>query len=181
MIQFTYVEMRCLVDQRQDDTGFPIGGLTVEPLESANPSDLYDCYASSFEAGDAFFFQYQPEGERRRYFEQDLGFPQVLSNPASFLLRQGAEIIAFTLVLACPEDNYHISCMCVLPEYQDHGLGRAMLNRIKGIAFDNGARLITLGTEPTMKAFQLYSENGFTVFDEHVVEIPDLDPDVDLS
>lgn len=175
-LRFTYVEMRCLMDRQPAEVVFPHDSLIVESLEEYQPGDLFACYTAAFSAGDAQFYHFQTATDQKLYFDQELGFPVVLSHPASFVCLVGTEVIAFTLVLTFPENNYHIACMCVLPDYQDRGLGRAMLNRVKNIAFNNGIRSITLGTEPTMKAFQLYSENGFSVTDEHLVEIPDPHP-----
>jgi ribosomal protein S18 acetylase RimI-like enzyme len=61
--------------------------------------------------------------------------------------------------------------MCIRPEYRDRGIGKAMLHRIKNIALENGCKTLTLGTEPEMKAYQLYQNHGFMVTAEHTVEL----------
>lgn len=171
MAQFTYVDMRCELDQKVGDEDVLIEGVTVAPIDSCQLEALFDCYVAAFSAGDAQFYQLQSEGERRRYYYQELGFPDVLTNPASFAYKIEEEIIGFALVLRQLENNYHISCMCILPEYQNRGLGTVMLNRIKDVAIENGCQSITLGTEPGMRAFHLYRKNGFEVTDEHSVEM----------
>jgi ribosomal protein S18 acetylase RimI-like enzyme len=171
MARFTYVDMRCELDQKVGDKDVLIEGVTVAPIDNCQLEALFDCYAAAFGAGDAQFYQLQSEGERRRYYYQELGFPDVLINPASFAYRIEEEIIGFALVLRQLENNYHISCMCISPEYQNRGLGTAMLNRIKDVAIENGCQSITLGTEPGMRAFHLYRKNGFEVTEEHSVEI----------
>lgn len=173
MSQFTYVEMCCDLDPDEIPAGDvpSIDNLVVKPAEGFSPEELYGCYTSAFSAGDAKFYQLQGEEERRRYFEQELGFPNVLTNPASMVYKIGEEIIGFSLVHSYLENNYHISCMCISPDYQNLGLGKSMLCRVKRIALENGCQSITLGTEPDMKAFYLYSQNGFFVTDEHMVEM----------
>jgi GNAT superfamily N-acetyltransferase len=61
--------------------------------------------------------------------------------------------------------------MCLQPSYQGCGLGRAMLNRIKNIALQNGCLTLTLVTEPTMKAYGLYSTHGLEITAEHQVDL----------
>lgn len=171
MARFTYVEMICRLDQRHYDDQPPLENLVVEPVGKVNIEDLYGCYTAAFLQGDAQFYHLQDEAERRRYFDEELGFPEVLSNPASFAYWNDDELIGFALVMPYREANYHISCMCLLPAYQGLGLGKAMLNRIKNIALENGCRSLSLGTEPEMKAYQLYRNHGFSVTEEHVVDL----------
>lgn len=171
MVRFTYVDMRCELGPKAGDENVSIEDVVVGSLDSCQPDDLYGCYTAAFSAGDAKFYQLQSEEEQRRYFCQELGFPDVLTNPASFAYKIEEKIIGFVLVLTNLEYNYHISCMCILPEYQNRGLGNAMLSRIMDVAIENGCQSITLGTEPGMRAFHLYRKNGFEVTEEHSVEI----------
>jgi ribosomal protein S18 acetylase RimI-like enzyme len=171
MVQFKYVEMVCKLDQEQYNDDISVEGIVIEPINTIAPDPLFECYLKSFTMGDATFFRLQNEHERRRYYDEELGFPDVLTNPASFAYKLNDEIIGFSLVLPYLERNYHISCMCLLPEYRNHGIGKAMLNRIKNIALENGCKSLTLGTETEMKAYHLYKNNGFTVTGEHTVEI----------
>lgn len=171
MTQFKYVEMVCKLDQKTYNDNISVAGVIVEPIRNIEPDILFDCYLKAFSIGDAKFFALQNEDERKRYFNEELGFPDVLTNPASFAYKIKSEVIGFALVLPYLENNYHISCMCLLPEYQNHKAGKAMLNRIKNIALQNGCKSLTLGTEPEMKAYHLYKNNGFIVTEEHTVEI----------
>jgi ribosomal protein S18 acetylase RimI-like enzyme len=171
MSQLKYVEMICKLDQLQPEHNPLVERITCASTEHLDPETLFECYLKSFRTGDAQFFKHQDADEQARYFQEELGFPEVLTNPASFVYKFEDEIIGFALVMAYLEKNYHISCMCVLPEYRNQGLGKAMLTRIKNIAIENGCRSLTLGTETDMKAFHLYGKNGFRVIAEHVVEL----------
>jgi GNAT superfamily N-acetyltransferase len=171
MNQFKYVEMICELDQTQQGKSRFEEGVEVEPIRNINTDMLFDCYVQSFNKGDAKFYKQQDEQERRRYFDEELGFPDVLNCPASFAYKIKDRLIGFALVLPYLKNNYHLSCMCILPEYQNHGIGKSMLHRIKQAALDNGCKTLTLGTETEMKAYHLYKSNGFMVTEEHTVEI----------
>jgi len=171
MTQFKYVEMVCKLEPKNYDDKVSIEGVVIEPINNIDPDILFECYFKTFSMGDAKFFALQNEDERRRYFSEELGFPDVLTNPASFAYKIKGETIGFALVLPYLENNYHISCMCILPEYQNHRAGKAMLNRIKNIALENDCKSLTLGTETGMRAYHLYKNNGFTITDEHIVEM----------
>lgn len=171
MTVFKYVDMVCKLDRKYSDDSMPVEGVFCEPVRHFDMDRLYVCYSQAFSQGDAQFYKRQDEVARRQFFDEALGFPYVLENPASFVISMGDDVIGFTLVLATSEVNYNISCMCVLPAYQGKGLGKAMLNRIKNIALENGCRSLTLGTEPQMKAYRLYVVHGFTVTEEHMVSV----------
>ena len=163
------MEMKCCLEEQRPRDGFLDPNLVLLPLSEVSLEDLYLCYQETFRAGDAQFFHLQDESERYRYFREELGFPLVLDNPASFALVLERELIGFSLVMPYLEENYHISCMCLLPAYQGRGLGKQMLDQIKSIALEQGIKTLTLGTEPEMKAFQLYRKAGFKITAEHIV------------
>ena len=53
--------------------------------------------------------------------------------------------------------------MCVLPEYSGKGYGTKLLEQVFYLASLDGDESITLGTETTMKAFDLYLKTGFRI------------------
>ena len=171
MTQFKYVEMVCKLDHKHHNDNLSVKAVFADSISNIDLGILFECYIQAFSIGDAKFFTLQNEEERRRYYNEELGFPDVLNNPASFAYKIKDEIIGFALVLPYLEKNYHISCMCILPEYQNCGIGKAMLNKIKNVALENDCKSLTLGTETEMKAYHLYKNNGFTVTEEHTVEI----------
>jgi len=170
MVQFIYVEMICNLEGKVSDEGIS-SEILEKPISEISVEDLYKCYTAAFDAGDAKFYELQDQEEKRRYFDQELGFPEILGNPASFIYLVDDKLIGFSFVMPYLEDNYHISCMCLLPEYQGQGLGLAMLNRIKKVAHKNGCKTLTLGTEPEMKAYRLYKDHGFVITAEHQVDL----------
>jgi len=171
MPRFVYVDMACSLEHRLPDDKLFREDLIVKPVDALEREALYACYSEAFSSGDAKFYQYQSEEQKQRYFNEGLGFPEALSHPASFAYIYQGEVIGFALVLSGSETSYHVSCMCIAPEFQGQGLGKAMLNRIKNLALENGCTSITLGTEPEMKAYRLYKENGFEVTGEHIVDM----------
>ena len=171
MPKFVYVEMACKLNQKYYREKISIDGIVVASIETINSDVLFDCYIQTFDKGDAKFFKLQDEEEKKRYFNEELGFPIVLENPASFAYLFDDNVVGFALVMPYLEKNFHICCMCIKPEYQNRGLGKTMLNRIKNIALENDCKSLTLGTEPEMKAYHLYKNNGFRVTEEHIVEM----------
>ena len=163
--------MVCKLDHKHYNENLSVEGVVADSISNIDPGILFECYIQAFSIGDAKFFTLQNEEERRRYYNEELGFPDVLNNSASFAYKIKDEIIGFALVLQYLEKNYHISCMCILPKYQSRGIGKAMLNRIKNVALENDCKSLTLGTETEMKAYHLYKNNGFTVTEEHTAEI----------
>lgn len=168
---FTYVEMNCTLDQGHYDDDLPRSEVQVDSITQFEAEQLFECYTQAFSGGDAAFYHRQNPAERRRYFDEELGFPDVLSHPASFAFLEDGNLIGFALVMDYLESNFHISCMCLRPEYQGCGLGKAMLNRIKNVAVQNGCRSLSLGTEPAMRAYHLYRKHGFQITAEHQVDL----------
>lgn len=165
-----YVEMMCNLASCDLETPPLSPEFSIKPVEAFSLDELYVCYFQTFNQGDAKFFFLQDENEQREYFET-LGFEEAGDDPMSFVMVRQDEIIGFSITLKRGEEtNRHISCMCILPTYQGRGLGRWMLSRIMDEALKQGAASITLGTEPDMKAFSLYSSSGFEVTAEHIIE-----------
>ena len=69
----------------------------------------------------------------------------------------------FRLRHAHGDDNRHISCMCVLPQFQSQDLGRLLLYEVMKCVANQRHKSITLGTEPEMRAYDLYRKNGLQV------------------
>jgi ribosomal protein S18 acetylase RimI-like enzyme len=160
-----YVEMICQLSTQTQLENFIPPGFEARPLAEANQDELYRCYCTAFQAGDAAFFFDQSEAGRREYFDT-LGLEQVRSAAGSSLILKDEILIGFTFVLPYREKNCHISCMCVAPEYQRLGVATFMLHfAIKEVAA-LGNHSITLGTDTNMAAFQLYRQNGFEIVEE---------------
>lgn len=157
-----YVEMICYLSERPQDENDLRDDYEVMSLKNTSKEELYRCYYSAFKDGDAQFFFEQSETERREYFEM-LRLGEAREEPGSSVILQNGEIIGFTLVLPNGEGNRHISCMCVLPDFQRQGLGRFMLRYAMKEGAAQGNRSITLSTDTNMAAFQLYRRNGFEI------------------
>lgn len=161
-LQAEYVGMVCRLGGVRIPAANLPEALRMAPLGSVTPEALYACYTAAFGAGDARFFFDQSEEERRDYFDT-LGLEEAREEAASLALLCGRELVGFTYVLPYGEGNRHISCMCVLPEEQGQGLGRAMLGEVMRRAAAGGVRSLSLGTDTRMRAYELYRRNGFEV------------------
>jgi ribosomal protein S18 acetylase RimI-like enzyme len=164
MSEIEYVEMICYLEGLNiNNVMFP-EGFEAQSLIDAKEDDLYRCYYLAFQAGDAQFFFDQNEDERREYFDT-LGLDKARNEPGSVLILKDGAIVGFTYVLPYGEGNRHISCMCVLPEYQRQGFGTFMLRFALEKVANAGHKSITLGTDTAMGAFQLYRMNNFKVME----------------
>lgn len=160
--ELSYVEMVYPVESNvPEPLEFP-QGYERRPINAMTAEELYPVYHEAFERGEARFFFLQGEEERRDYYET-LGWDEARTLDASHMICQGDEPVAFSLVLPFSLRSYHISCMCVHPEHQRIRLGEAMLVHILRKAVDEGIPLISLGTEPEMRACQLYKKYGFEI------------------
>jgi ribosomal protein S18 acetylase RimI-like enzyme len=76
------------------------------------------------------------------------------------------EVVGYILV-GVLDDAAHIFHVCVDPDYQGHGLGKALIERVKGWARSTGLPAVTLATfyEVPWNG-PLYEHLGFRVLDE---------------
>ena len=159
------VEMMChLAEQPQQEIILP-AGFEIKSLADINQDDLYPCYCAAFQAGDSQLFIDQSQVERREFFDT-LGFDQARNEPGSSMILKDNQIVGFTYVIPYGKANCHISCMCVHPNFQRQGLGSLMLNHVKARGTSQGYQTITLWTERTMGAFQLYDQHSFKITEE---------------
>jgi len=167
-MDFKYVEMKRDVFVTELSM---LDDIIVEKISLSDLEPLLELYIYAFEEGDAEFFKHQDERQRVDYFLNDLGLPYCLDYDSSFKLIKNGELIGFLLALPHGEDNIHISCMVVVPYLQRNGIGKWMLKYLCNWAFEEGIKTISLGTEPKMGAFTLYSNFGFKVIQEVNVSI----------
>lgn len=160
--ELSYVEMICPVEATLPAPLALPEGYQLEPLGSTTKDALYPIYDAAFLHGEARFFFLQDDLTRRDYFD-NLGWEEVGSLSASHVIRCGEEPVAFSLVLPFSMRSYHISCMCVHPDHQRRRLGEAMLVHILRTASAEEIPLISLGTEPEMRACCLYKKYGFEI------------------
>ena len=163
-----YVEMICNLELLGNPYEALKNGYSVKRVSELDVEEIYGCYLKAFSEGDARFFSYQGEQEKREYFNS-LSEPEVLFEDSSIALMLKNQIIGFSYVLKFEDENHHISCMCVLPEFQGTGLGKSLLFYIMNKASDDNAKTITLGTETDMKAYNLYEKYGFDIIKGYMV------------
>jgi len=158
----SYVEMICSVRQNIPDALPLPEGYSFAPITTLPREELYPVYRAAFLQGEARFFFLQDEAEQRDYFET-LGWEEACQIPVSHMVMANESPVAFSLVLPFSISSYHISCMCVHPAHQRRRLGEAMLVHILRSAAAADVPLISLGTEPEMRACCLYSKYGFEI------------------
>lgn len=163
-----YVEMICNIELINIPYVGLKNGYSFKRVSEFDEEEIYKCYLNAFSEGDARFFAYQGEQEKREYFNS-LSEPDVLYEDSSIVLMFKNQIIGFSYVLKFEEENHHISCMCILPEFQGNGLGKYLLFYIMNKVYDDNAKTITLGTETDMKAFKLYEKYGFNIIKGYMV------------
>lgn len=169
MTKNTYVEMICHLERQTGGTIPLPPGYEVRSLYDTHAEDLYRCYYAAFQDGDAQFFFHQPEDEKKLYFDS-LCLGEARSEPGSAVIFKDGIVVGFTFTLPYGETNRHISCMCVHPEHQRHGLGKFMLRHAIQAVKNQGYKSITLGTEQEMVAFQMYQKYGFKILKDEKSE-----------
>ena len=161
-IKLKYVEMSCNLQKYKIPIVKEFEGIMISQIKSFDTDVLYQCYHNAFINGDAKFFMYQTEQERREYFD-DLLIPHFLNEKASIAMLHNDQIVGFSYILKLQKNNDHISCMCIKPSYQGKGLGKFLLFKIMEILKHQGSKKVTLGTETEMRAYNLYKKYGFDI------------------
>lgn len=165
MPEIIYVEMICHLSKQPQIENDLSDSYEVMSLKDTSEEELYLCYYSAFEKGDAQFFFEQSETERRQYFDT-LSLDVARNEPGSSVILKNGDIIGFTYILPLGQGNCHISCMCVHPNHQHQGIGKFMLSYAMNEVAARGNETITLNTDVNMAAFQLYRQYGFEITEE---------------
>ncbi|MFX0065124.1 MAG: GNAT family N-acetyltransferase [Candidatus Hermodarchaeota archaeon] len=161
-LKLKYVFMTCnLVKHAITDVMIP-SGFEIKQIRAVSKNALYQCYYDAFKTGDAQFFFYQTEKERREFFNK-LTSSDALNDVNSLVLMKDQQLIGFVYTIPYGEKKRNISCMCIHPDFWGRKLGKFLLLLVMKRAALQGHRIMTLGTEPDMRAFQLYRKNGFKV------------------
>ena len=158
-MSYFYVNMKYKIDYKKEL--FNLVDVEFLGINSVSKETLFEIFEKCFTNGDAEFYKNLKNTEKREFFENELGFPKVLEQPESHLVKFNGKIVGYTLAMQYGKKNIQISCMCVLPEFQNKGIGQAMLSQVELIARNRKNISLTLGTEDTMKAYQLYLKYGF--------------------
>ncbi|MFX1255602.1 MAG: GNAT family N-acetyltransferase [Promethearchaeota archaeon] len=161
-LKLKYVFMTCnLTKHTIADVAIP-SGFEIKQIKSVSKKALYHCYYESFKAGDAQFFFYQTETERREFFIK-LTSRDALNDVNSLALLKDQQLVGFVYTIPYGKKKRNISCMCIHPDFWGRKLGKLLLLLVMKRATLQGHKILTLGTESDMRAFQLYRKNGFKV------------------
>lgn len=132
------------------------------PCKDVDEEQLKAIYHRAFQSSDALFYTFQSEEEKEEFW-RCLHYDKAKDDPASLCILHEGKIIGFVLTYVEGHKNRHISCMCIEPEYFGRGYGTLLLKQVFHVASLNEDESISLGTEVSMKAYDLYINNGFTV------------------
>jgi len=130
--------------------------------------ELYSCWCDAFSAGDSLFFSDLNDQQRRDFFNS-LGNAGSLNRDASFILLKGSQIIGLSFVLPGGQKNLHISNMCIHPDFQGNGFGKAILLRSMQSAKEQGYKTMSLFTDTHMVAYKLYCNIGWQVTGKQII------------
>jgi len=168
-MSYNYVDMRYNISKKTKENTYP-SNIEFKNINTVTQDILYELFIKSFDNGDAKFYEVLPEKDRKAFYLNELGFPQILEHECSFCLFLDKKLIGFVYALNYRKANVHISCMCIDPKYQGLGYGRIILQRVEEIAKKNSNLSMSLGTEDTMRAYKLYLNYGFKIKSSHTIE-----------
>ncbi len=151
---------RSLTDSELPSSECPEGYQLVRTSKFDNDT-LYSCYHDALAKEGLALFVQQSEEERRAYFD-DLASMELDSKTSLAIEREG-QLIGFTFVIPYGEENQHLNCVCVRPEFGGKGLGRFLLNAVESVAQKQGSKTMTLYTDQGIRAFDLYIKSGWEV------------------
>lgn len=157
-MEFKYIEMKYELKHSVD---IPNMEVDIELVTLADIEELLEVYLYAFEEGNATFFKHQDERKRVDYFLNELGLPYCLDSICSFKLLKNNEIIGFCFSMEYGTLNMHITCMAVSPPYQGRGYSKFLIDSVVNECHKQGLKTLTLGTEPTIKAYEIYTKYGF--------------------
>jgi GNAT superfamily N-acetyltransferase len=138
----------------------PEGYKLVKTGEYDNDT-LYACYHDAFEEEGLALFVQQSEEDRRAYFDNLVSMN--LNPETSLAIEREGQLIGFTFVIPYGDENQHLTCICVHPEFSSRGLGRYLLNAVEIEAQKQGSKTMTLYTDHGIRAFDLYIKNRWEI------------------
>ncbi|MHA2269631.1 MAG: hypothetical protein ACXAB8_17685, partial [Promethearchaeota archaeon] len=97
-IKLKYVEMVYNVKLKRTPKFITPTDLIMKIINEVDEDEIYQCYITSFESGDAKFFMYQTKNERTEYFHT-LFEPDILNQEASIVIIKDDQLIGFSYVL----------------------------------------------------------------------------------
>ncbi len=130
-------------------------------IKTVPESELQEVYHNAFLGSDATFYSIQSELERENFWKC-LNYDMAIKDDISVALLIDDEIVGFVLVYDVHKYK-HISCMCIKKEYQHKGYGKKLLKYVIHHSYISGYEFLSLGTETTMKAFELYRSFDFKI------------------
>ncbi|MGY5853903.1 MAG: GNAT family N-acetyltransferase [Candidatus Thorarchaeota archaeon] len=151
---------RGLAESELSSIKCPKGYQLVETKRFDNDT-LYSCYYDAFEDEGLTLFVQQSDDERRAYFD-DLASMN-LNPKTSLAIEREDQLIGFSFVIPYGDENQHLTCICVHPEFGSKGLGRCLLNAIEREVQKQGSKTMTLYTDHGIRAFDLYIKSGWEV------------------
>ena len=143
-------------------------GLTIESLESADYSDLYECYYESFVTGEDRDFLDMNDKQRKEKFDKSL-HSHTINQHLSSVLKDGEKIVGFSFVLS-RDNEEHVDRFGIRKAYRGKGLAKAHLLHVVRSAKEAGTPMVSIGVDTiNSSAFNLYKNVGFEVDSRMIV------------
>lgn len=157
----TSVDMkRALTESELPSSECPVGYQLVKTSEFDNDT-LYSCYYDAFENEGLVFFMQQKEVEKRAYFDELATMD--LNPTTSLAIEREGQLVGFAFVIPYGDDNQHLTCICVHPDFGEKGLGMYLLEEIESATKKQGSKTMTLYTDHGTRAFDMYIKSGWEI------------------
>lgn len=153
---YDYVDMIKILEAAE-----PVAG-DFKRVSDFSEYELKKVYHDAFSNGDARFYQHQTDEERKSFWSF-LCYEKACRDHLSLAYEEDGQLIGYILTYPEYQGNHHISCMCIRSDHFHRGIGRKLLSKLFELAYLSGDKIITLGTETNMVAYQLYIKTGFEI------------------
>ncbi|WP_240843167.1 GNAT family N-acetyltransferase [Acidaminobacter sp. JC074] len=130
-------------------------------ISDIREEDLKAVYHDAFSGSDAKFYSFQSRLEKKEFWTC-LHYELAVKEKSSTAIFKENELVGFVFSYD-NEGHKHISCMCIKKKFQHQGYGTKILQHVLYYAYLEGYKYLTLGTEKTMKAYDLYKSFGFEI------------------
>jgi len=137
-------------------------------LKQYTPEHIETCVSLFFDVFTSAPFNFQiPKNNMRRYLTD-------ISNTPGFkgyLYFSGYRLVGLcfgTVLSYFQTTTYDIKEIAITKQLQGEGVGKGFLGEIEKDLDATGVKAITLSTQKTIRAFEFYEKNGFTISEQTV-------------
>ena len=106
---------------------------------------------------------------------EKINIEECLKNNIRFICAKIDNIVVGTIMITTKYNpvrnkySYYLDYVCVKEEYQNKGIGRALLNEVENLAIKENIKEIILESNPSrINARKLYTDSGYEIKDTNV-------------